>query len=700
MRRYFFRVLSSFIIIISLVSITFGWSVDRSQVLTGLTWSILQEWHYRPRELDDQFSKDAFALYINSLDPDKRFFTKDDLEKLEKFERAIDNEVQEGKSRLTALSSWLLSQRIEEVQAMAGEILAEPFDYFIDEELELDAEKRDYADDSRELRELWRKMLKYQTILTYLDLAAAGKEGKEEAVLLEVIDKEIEAQARERVARNIRRTLSRLLEDGQEEAFHRYLNAVTKSFDPHTTYFTPEKREDFDIEMRGTLEGIGALLQEDGEYIKVVEIIPGGAAWRQGELKPGDLILEVAQGKEEEVVDLYNMRVDEAVRYIRGKKGTEVRLTVKKPDGQIVTISIIRDIVVLEETYARQALLSPARAGGDAARRYGYIYLPSFYRDFANVNGRSAAADLRRILQQINGEGVDGVILDLRNNGGGSLDDALKIAGFFIDSGPLLQVKGREKTNVFWDPEKGTLYNGPLLVLVNTFTASGAEILAAALQDYDRAVIAGNRTFGKGSIQTILDLDHFLPLDLGGLKPLGSMKLTIQQFYRVTGEPIQYHGVVPDIILPDPYGYIEAGERTLKHALPEERLTALDYPKWDAPVDLRVIQGKSNERVAANRSFQEIVAYVEKVNKDRQETRQSLHLAKFYRQQQARREELNRFEETQAGTEILLEVSLLKDDTALPEEKLKEWRDEIQKDVIIGEAVQILDDMLTLVSGE
>ncbi len=690
MRRYFFRLFCGFIVILSLVSITFGWSVDRSQVLTSLTWHILEEWHYSPRELDDQLSQDAFALYLESLDPDKRFLTKADLEEMQKYERAIDDEIKAGSSRLMELSSWLLSQRIQEVQAMAKEILAEPFAYFVDEDLELDAKKRDYADGPGELRELWRKMLKYQTILTYLDLVAAG----EEEVNLKAIDKEKEAQAREKVSRNLQSTLERLLKDSKEEAFYRYINAVTRSFDPHTAYFTPEKKEDFDIEMRGTLEGIGARLQEEGEYISVVEIIPGGAAWRQGELKQGDLILQVAQGEEEEVVDLYNMRVTEAVRYIRGKKGTEVRLTVKKPDGQIVTIPIIRDIVVLEESYARQALLTPARTGEEEARKFGYIYLPSFYRDFADVKGRSAAADLKKILQQINEEGVDGIILDLRDNGGGSLDDALRIAGFFIPSGPLLQVKGREKTNVFWDPEKGTVYNGPLVVLINTFTASGAEILAAALQDYDRAVIAGNRTFGKGSIQSILELDHFLPLDLGGLKPLGSMKLTIQQFYRVTGEPIQYHGVAPDITLPDPYGYIEAGERTLKHALPEERLASLEYQKWERPADLDGIKAKSSQRVAVNQSFQQIGEYVEKINKERQETRQSLHLAEIYRQQQKRRDELNRFAEAQASAEILLEVSELEGDNALPEDKLQEWYNQIRKDAIIGEAVQILADLL------
>lgn len=690
MRRYFFRLFFSLVIILTLVSVSFGWSVDRSRAVTSLTWSILEEWHYRPRELNDRFSQDVFSLYLNSLDPDKRFFTKTDVEKLQKYELAIDNEIKEGSSRLTVLSSWLLSQRIQEVQSMAEEILAAPFAYFVDEDLELDAEKRDYTNDAGELRELWRKMLKYQTILVYLDSADTEAE-----VSPEVIDEEREEQARMEVAKSLRRTLDRLLKDSKEEAFHRYLNAVTKSFDPHTTYFTPEKKEDFDIEMRGTLEGIGALLQEEGEYIKVLEVVPGGAAWRQGELSPGDLILKVAQGEEEEAIDLYNMRVDEAVRYIRGKKGTEVRLTVRKPDGQNVTIPIIRDIVVLEETYVRPAVLTPARAGKNSTRKFGYIYLPSFYRDFASANGRSSAVDLGRILEQINNEEVDGVILDLRNNGGGSLDDALKIAGFFIDDGPLLQVKGREKTDIFWDAQKGIIYNGPLLVLVNTFTASGAEILAAALQDHDRAVIAGNRTFGKGSIQTILDLDNFLSLDFGHLKPLGSMKLTIQQFYRVTGQPIQYQGVVPDIILPDPYGYIEAGERTLQHTLPEERLTSLAYPKWEMPaIDLTEIQAISAQRVAGDQSFRQIVDYVEKINEQRQETRQPLHLVKVFAEQERRRNELKEFEEAQSG-DIFAEVSDLTAGTTLPEEKLQEWHEQIRKDVIIGEAVQLLDDLLT-----
>ena len=329
MRRYFFKAFCGFIVILSLVSITFGWSVDRAQVLTSLTWHILEEWHYSPRELDDQLSQDAFALYLESLDPDKRFFTKADLEEMQKYEQAIDEEVKAGNSRLLELSSWLLSRRIQEVQAMVNEILAEPFAYFVDEDLELDAKKRDYAKDTGELRELWRKMLKYQTILTYLDLVAAGKE----EVNLEVIDGEKEAQAREKVAKNFKSILERVLKDSKEEALYRYINAVTKSFDPHTTYFTPEKKEDFDIEMRGTLEGIGALLQEEGEYIKIVEIIPGGAAWRQGELKPGDLILQVAQGEGEDMVDhiICGLRRRSG---ISGKKGTEVRLTVKKLTGR------------------------------------------------------------------------------------------------------------------------------------------------------------------------------------------------------------------------------------------------------------------------------------------------------------------------------------------------------------------------------
>lgn len=686
MRKHLWKLIGLFLIIFLLTVSPTGWSLDRYQLLTGLSWSILEEWHYQPRKLTNKdFSKDVFHLYLNSLDPDKRFFIASDIDKLRVFETTIGKELQEGTGRLMNFATALLSSRIQEVQTISEEILAEPFDFLVDEALEIDAEKRDYARDQLELRELWRKMLKYQTLLVYLNLSA-GVDGE---VTPDCLDRELEKQAREEVRKSLRRTLERMRTDVEEEAIYRYLNAVTGSFDPHTSYFTPERKEDFDIEMTGTLEGIGALLQEEGDYIKVVELIPGGAAWRQGELKPGDIIMKVAQDGEEPV-DLFNMKATQAVRYIRGEKGTKVSLTVRKPEGHITTIDLIRDIVVLEETYARPALL----VREDPAGKFGYIYLPSFYRDFSNPEGRNSAGDIRRILEKLDEEKVDGIILDLRDNGGGSFTDALQIAGFFIDTGPLLQVRNREQVDVFMDYQSGVLYDGPMVVMVNSFTASAAEILAAVLQDYNRAVIVGNRTFGKGSIQTVVDLDRFVTTKPRGFTPLGSLKLTIQQFYRVTGEPIQYQGVTPDIPLPDPYGYIEIGERRLEYALPGEAIEPVSYDKWGVQFDLAALQKKSSRRVQDEEFFQQVVAYVDKVKEQQQDTKQPLKFDEVLAEQERRRKEREEFQQLQFRT--ALQVFGLPGGSGVSEEKLQDWYKQLQGDMIIGEAAYLLGDLVNL----
>jgi carboxyl-terminal processing protease len=686
LRKQLGKAVGFFLIIILLTVTPAGWSLDRYQLLTGLSWSILKEWHYQPRKLtDEDFSKDVFHLYLNSLDPDKRFFLASDIEKLREYETAIGKELQEGTGRLMNFATALLSARIQEVQTISEEILAEPFDFFVDEALEIDAEKREYARDRLELRELWRKMLKYQTLLVYLQRSGVG-DGE---IIPDCIDREIEKQAQEEVKKSLRRTLERMRSDVEEEAVYRFINAVTGSFDPHTSYFTPEKKEDFDIGLTGTLEGIGALLQEEGEYIKVVELIPGGAAWRQGELKPGDIIMKVAEeGKEP--VDLFNMRATQAVRYIRGEKGTKVSLTVRKPEGHIVTIDLFRDIVVLEETYARPALLIRE----DPAGKYGYIYLPSFYRDFSNPEGRNSAGDLKEILEKLRDEKVDGIILDLRDNGGGSLTDALQIAGFFIPGGPLLQIRNREQIEVLMDYQTGVLYDGPMAVLVNSFTASAAEILAAILQDYNRAVIVGNRTFGKGSIQAVVDLDRFVTTKPRGFTSLGSLKLTIQQFYRITGKPIQHQGVTPDILLLDPYGYIEIGERRLEYALPGKAIEPVSYHKWLPRLNLAELQEKSSRRIQNEDYFQQVAAYVERVKRQQEDTRQSLKFDEVLAEQERYRKEREEFQRHRFRT--TLQVFGLPEGSGVDEEKLRDWYEQLQSDMVIGEAAHLLYDSADL----
>ena len=349
-----------------------------------------------------------------------------------------------------------------------------------------------------------------------------------------------------------------------------YLNSITTIYDPHTAYFPPQDKENFDIAMSGQLEGIGARLTSKGGFIVVAEIVPGSACWRQGQLKVGDKILKVGQG-DEEPIDITDMRTDHAVKYIRGKKGTEVRLTVKQVDGSVITIPIIRDIVILEETYTKSAVID----------NKGYINLPKFYADFSGNGGRDCSDDVKNEILKLKEEGVEGIILDLRNNGGGSLQDVVEMAGLFIKEGPIVQVKAKVgKPRVYSDTDESVYYDGPLVVMVNTYSASASEILAAAMQDYGRAVIVGGSptTFGKGTVQRAFDLDGFVSEAYDEIKPLGALKLTLQKFYRIDGGTTQLKGVTPDIILPDTWSYLNVGEKDQEFPIPWDEIGSPEVP--------------------------------------------------------------------------------------------------------------------------
>ncbi|NLW56812.1 MAG: carboxy terminal-processing peptidase, partial [Firmicutes bacterium] len=544
----------------------------------------------------------------------------------------LDDEIKQGSVQFFQASTDLWRERIREVQAYTGELLTRPLNLREDEFLEVDAEKRAYPRDRRALKELWRKIIKHQTLVVYLNLLLAETEqgtAAEQwaAVQQQPFRPELEQQAREKVEKDLNLIFNRLLREKTEDRFAAYLSALAQSFDPHTNYLAPKAQEDFEIEMTGTLEGIGATLQSDGEYVRVVSIEPGGPSWRQGQLKAGDLIMKVAQG-EEEPVDLANMPLDEAVRLIRGPKGTEVRLTVKKPDGQIVVISIIRDVVVFEAKFAQSMVIEHPTTGV----KIGYITLPSFYHDYSNAQGRTSAGDVRKELEKLKKEGVDGVILDLRNNGGGALVDAVETAGLFIDSGPIVQVKDKKgKIRVYQDPDPTMVYAGPLVVMINSLSASASEIVAAALQDYGRAVIVGSSSsYGKGTVQEMLDLDYLLDYfypRAGAYKPMGALKLTIEKFYRINGGSTQYKGVTSDVVLPDPYAYLEISEQTLEYALPWDQVKPLNYQKWTEPLwELQELKTRSARRIAANPNFAAVQRYIEQVKAEKEQSLVSLQL--------------------------------------------------------------------------
>jgi carboxyl-terminal processing protease len=659
----------------------------KEQVLTQLVMHSLSNWHYSPVKIDDQFSATTFKLYIKNLDPAKKFLYQSDLEDFARYRLKIDDQFKSGDTDFLDLTTTTWRKRVEEVQGFYQEILNHPFDYQTSESLELDPEKRDYCNGKGELKELWRKLLKYQTLTVYLQLAQENKDHLKVKQLKNQINPQLETEARKKVAQDLKRNLNRLLQETRVDQMERYLDNITASFDPHTTYLAPQSKEEFNIDMTGTLEGIGAQLQEqeNGDYIKVEKIIPGSPAWRGKQLKEGDIILKVAEGAGEPV-DIANMRVTpDVVKLIRGKKGTVVKLTVKKPDGQIEVIAITRDVVVIEESYAKSAIIQNKKIG----KTFGYISLPSFYRDFNNENARNSSDDMRKELEKLNKEKVSGIILDLRNNGGGALPDAVKISGFFIKDGPVVQVRERSgKMEVLKDDDSDIVYQGPLVVLVNSLSASASEILAAALQDYGRAIIVGTNSFGKGTVQTVVDLDQILPDNYASVKPLGSLKLTIQKFYRVNGGSTQYKGVTADVALPDQLSYYDIGERKLDNYLAYDTVMPVAVKTWGKKYDLAVIKAKSAKRVKSSRVFELINSNIKQLQQQKKQTLQALQLQKIVAQQEKLKNQTDKLNKMQTVK------SYIKVWEPFKTSQNGEWDQQINKDSYIEEASYILSDLM------
>jgi carboxyl-terminal processing protease len=664
--------------------------LTKEKILSQLLLYSLSNLHYSPVKINDQFSVTTFNLYIKNLDPAKKFFYQSDIDSLKRYQRRIDDELQAGATEFSNAATGILRQRVEEVQGFYTELLNQPFDLGSDEVFELDPEKRAYCKGKTEFKELWRKLLKYQTLTAYLQIAQDKVDDKQIKAIPEKTDAGMEAEARKKVALDIKRVLNRILKETREERLERYFDNVTAAFDPHSTYYAPEATEQFNIDMSGTLEGIGALLQEqtDGDYIRVEKVIPGSPAWRQKELKEGDIIIKVAEGNGEPV-DIANMRSTDVVKLIRGKKGTTVRLTVRKPNGQINVIAIVRDLVVIEDSYAKSALIEDKKFH----KTFGYISLPSFYHDFNNQQSRNSADDIRKELNKLNREKVSGIILDLRNNGGGALDDAVKMTGLFIDDGPVVQVRERSgKTEILEDEDPDTVYSGPLVVLINSLSASASEILAAALQDYGRAVIIGINSFGKGTVQSIIDLDKVITDNYSFAKPLGSLKVTIQKFYRITGGSTQYKGVAADVVLPDQLSYYDIGEKELDNYLPYDTIKPTPYKYWSKKLNLAEIKTKSKLRLKKNEVFKQISQNTAQLKLQKKQTLQALSFKKLLAEQSRVKRQADQLAKIQVNKDYLKIWS------PNPEKKAEndEWFQQLGKDEYVDEALNVLNDIVTL----
>jgi carboxyl-terminal processing protease len=681
--------------------------LTKEQIVTKIVVESLLRNHYAAPALDDAFSKKVYKEYLQNLDRDKLFLLQADVDDLAKFDTKIDDELAESDSKFFNLSNDLFNKRLDEAQAFANEVLAQPMNLEKDEAYETNDDKRNFARNAAEMKANWQAYLKLfvvSRVTSALELQEAQekqvKEGKKKAseVTIKTVA-QLEKEAREGLAKDMKNMFDTYREMDKQERLARFLNAVTAVYDPHTSYYAPRIKERFDEDFSGKFEGIGAMLNQRDGVIKVAEIVVGSASWRQGQLKAGDVILKVAQG-EAEPTDVTTMRLDNAVRLIKGKKGTEVRLTVQKPDGTISIIPIIRDVVLKEETYAKSALLQTDANG----KKIGYIYLPGFYADFnGGPGGRNCAEDVKKELAKLKAEGAEGVVLDLRSNGGGSLQEVIKMMGLFIDKGPVVQVKSShdENATVYDDRDPALQYGGPLVVMVNSYSASASEILAGAVQDYGRGVVVGGAsTFGKGTVQTIIDLDRLLPTKYNEIKPLGSLFLTFQKFYRVSGGTNQLKGVVPDVNLPDNYKYLKTGEKEEDYPLAWDEISPAKFTLWPGvQPKMAAIKANSAARVAQNPTFKLIDENAQRLKADRDQTVVSLSLAKFRAEIAKDRETAKKYEAINQYTNNLL-VNTLQADLAEVNldssrvEKNKAWHQGLKKDIYLNEALLVMKDLM------
>ena len=671
-------------------------SGEQEKAIVYSVKNMLDYVHFSPKQLDDDFSARIFDEYLNNLDGLKRFLTKEDISQLEKYKYELDDQIIEERLDFFDLSYNLINAATEKVKGFYQGILDAPFDFDSDETVQLDPEKRVWAANDEELKNVWRKFLKYE-VLTRIESKLEEKEKTKNDSIKNLTFEEIEKDSRKKVLKIYNDMFKRLKKIRRSDRFEVYINAFANLEDPHTEYFSPKDKEDFDIRMGGKLEGIGARLQADGDYTKVVSIIPGGPAWKGKQLEPKDLILKVAQGDSEDFVDLTGMRLDDVVRLIRGKKGTKVRLEIKKPDGSIETIEIIRDEVIIDETKAKSVLVG-LKGGID---NIGFIRLPSFYSEFKS-DGNNCADDIKAELEKLNKKKVKGIILDLRYNGGGSLQDVIKIAGYFIEKGPIVQVKpGKGKSLIHKDNDTDVVYNGPLVILVNEMSASASEIMAAAMQDYNRAIIMGSKaTFGKGTVQRFFDLDNIIR-GVDDLKPLGNLKVTTQKFYRINGGSTQLKGVESDVVLPDNYMYMDVGEREYKNALPWDKIKNLDYSQNVFVLNNKEqIINKSRERIEKDSIFMFIKENAKRLKKYSDSTRVSLNLETFKKQKKERKK-LDDFYRKKLNNEIsTLVVENL--DVDLPHINIdssriarnEEWLKNLKKDEDIKEAINVVNDII------
>lgn len=666
---------------------------EKDKLLLELLSFILEKGHYSPIAMDDDFSKDVYTKYIDGVDPTKRFFLQSDIDEFSKYQDKIDDLIRDKDLTFFDLTNNRLLKRIEESRAIYDEILSKPFDFSKEETINVDYDHLPYVKNEKELKDRWRKQLKLSVLSTVTDKEKLEEEKfKKDSTYEKKPFKVLEKEARESSEKSLNDYFNFIQKElDRNDWFSIFLNSIVERFDPHTFYFSPDDKDKFDISMSGKFEGIGARLQKKNDAVEVSELISGGPAWRGKELEAGDVILKVGQA-DEEPLDIAGMRLDDVVKKIKGPKGTEVRLTVKKVDGTIEVISIIRDEVETEETFAKSSTVEKD------GKKFGIIYLPKFYISFDNKAERDAFKDVALEIERLKEQGVQGIVMDLRGNGGGSLETVVNMTGLFIKEGPVVQVKSaNRKQDVLFDKDPQVQWDGPLVVMVDNFSASASEIFAAAIQDYKRGIVIGSKhTYGKGTVQNVIDLNQFVRGNSYG--DLGALKTTTQKFYRINGGSTQREGVLSDVVLPDRFGYLDMGERDEKYALPWDKIDPADYQEVFNTFE--PIINRSKARVAQNAQFKLIDENAKWIFERKDDNEFDLNLKKYEKEEEKTDAILKKFKPISNYTNHLAfeslpyEVEAVAKDTVL-QEKRNRWHEEMQKDVYIDEALNVLSDIKT-----
>ena len=671
---------------------------NKDKLLLEIISYVLDRGHFDPKDINDVFSENVYMSYLENIDGQHRFFLKSDINAFNSYRYLIDDEIKNTQVEFFNLSFEKLMERMSQVEGFYKSLLETPFDFSIKDEINLDFKKASYANNLIELRVIWRKRLKLNALERFTSKKdeEVHKLEKDLTYVMKT-DNELEEKAREIISENMDAFFERYNDLIRKDWFSIYINSIVLQFDPHTSYLAPSDKDRFDASMSGEFEGIGARLQKRNQEVKIVEVISGGPVWRDELLEIGDIILKVAQPNKE-AVDISGMRLDDSIKLIKGPKGTQVILTIKRVDGAIEDVKVTRDVVILEETYARSSLIK------DDKESFGLIELPKFYINFQDYNQRNAATDVKKELEQLKQKNVKGIILDLRNNGGGSLKTVVDMAGYFIKEGPVVQVKSTGgKKEVLKDIDPSIVWDGPLVILVNEFSASASEIIAAAMQDYKRAIILGSKqTFGKGTVQNVFDLNRMITGGTYG--DLGALKVTTDKFYRINGRSTQLEGVKSDVVFPNRYAYVEMGEKDQDNPLAWDSITPAFYKPFEGMNNYEYSLSRSKQRMKDNPFITLIDEQALWIKKQQENYTYSLDFTSYRATRQSNKTYSERFKklgdyESSLEFQWLPEAGLqaeVNDDLII---KRKRWQKSLKKDIYISEAIEILKDLSTQLRG-